>query len=164
MRPDDPCLPAGAGSGVDAGMTEFCGPAEATAEDAQRATDAMYASIGADFGRRYRAWTEMEQTQAAWKRAAARQPELPQVHSAWQAYAGIRAAEARQLEAMGGTAEIGTDAGERYRALGWDAYHAYGRYLDAYSAARPPNPIRRLMPGPPSMRSSAASTPTTAMP
>jgi hypothetical protein len=121
-------------------MTESCGPAEATAEDAQRACDAMYAATGADFSRRYRAWREVEQTQAACKRAAARQPEPPQVQSAWQAYADIRAAEVHQLEAMGGAAEIGTDAGERYGALGWDAHHAYGRYLDVYSAAHPPEP------------------------
>ena len=39
---------------------------------------------------------------------------------------------------MGGVPEIGTEAGERYRALEWDTVHAYGRYLDAWDAAYPP--------------------------
>src|SRR5690349_5248614 len=44
---------------------------------------------------------------------------------------------ARQLEAMGGAAEVGTDAGERYAGLERDSYYAYVHYSDTWLAAHP---------------------------
>ena len=67
--------------------------------------------------------------------------------AAWREYLEVGHTASRQLEAMGGVPEIGTDAGERYRALERDRYHAYDRYLDAWSAAHPAEPDREAAPG-----------------
>ncbi len=62
----------------------------------------------------------------------------PAAETARRAWLEARAAAARQLEAMGGIPEIGTDAGERYAALERDTAHAYKLYLDTWDAAYPP--------------------------
>ena len=64
----------------------------------------------------------------------------PAVETARQEYLDVRATADRQLEAMGGVAEIGTDAGDQYAALDSWAADKYVQYVDVWAEANPPEP------------------------
>jgi hypothetical protein len=60
------------------------------------------------------------------------------VETARRTYLEVRAAAHHQLDAMSSVPEVGTEAGDRYAALGHRAADAYTSYVATWSAAYPP--------------------------